>query len=96
MNGPPDPPDPRESALCDELLAYLRDHPQAMDSLEGIAGWWVPRQQIRVEVERVARALGALTRRGLLEEVRDGERVLFRLKRGDEPDAGESPTGSSP
>lgn len=85
---PPDAPDPRESELCDELLAYLREHPRAMDSLEGIAEWWLPRHQIRVGVERIARALETLTRRGMLQEVEDGDRLLYRLRPDAEPGAG--------
>ncbi len=36
-----------------------------MDTLEGIAEWWIARQQIRVDVEILARALRRLTERGL-------------------------------
>jgi hypothetical protein len=77
---PQDAPDPRERELCEELLGYLREHPHAMDSLEGIAEWWLPRHQIRVGVERIARALETLTRRGMLQEVEDGDRLLYRLR----------------
>jgi hypothetical protein len=29
------------------ILAYLAEHPQAMDTIEGIAEWWVRRQEVR-------------------------------------------------
>ncbi|HEX2078377.1 MAG TPA: hypothetical protein VHG08_11730 [Longimicrobium sp.] len=93
---PPDAPDPRESELCEELLAYLREHPRAMDSLEGIAEWWLPRHHIRVGVERIARALETLTRRGMLQEVEDGDRMLYRLRPDPGPDrsgGGDPPAG---
>jgi hypothetical protein len=86
-----DPPE-RDDALCDEVLGYLREHPRATDTLEGIAGWWIPRHQVRVGVERVSRALDTLVRRGQVEWVDEGGRRLYRL-RGDgdrlpPPDAG--------
>ena len=89
VNAAADPPDPLDSALCDELLSYLREHPRSMDSLEGIAGWWLPRHHIRTGVERVARCLVTLTEGGFLEEVSDGDRRLYRVRPdGDAPPAG--------
>ncbi len=89
MNAAADPPDPRDSALCDELLSYLREHPRSMDSLEGIAGWWLPRHHIRTGVEAVARCLAKLTEGGFLEEVSDGDRRLYRMR----ADGGAPPAG---
>jgi len=34
-------PNPTGQDLCDAILRYLRTHPQAADSPEGIAQWWV-------------------------------------------------------
>jgi hypothetical protein len=89
------PSDERERTLHDELLSYLREHPQAMDSLEGIVEWWLPRQRIRVEVERVARALAALTRAGVVEQVLEGERLLYRLRGGPGGGGGGTSKGDS-
>jgi hypothetical protein len=69
----------RDDALCDELLGYLREHPRAMDSLAGIAEWWLPRHHIRIGVERVSRALESLAERDLLERVADGDQLMYRL-----------------
>jgi hypothetical protein len=74
------PTDP-DDVMGAELLSYLREHPRAMDSLEGIAEWWLPRHRIRIGVERVSRALEALAERGILERVVDGDRLLYRLAR---------------
>lgn len=71
----------RDEALCDELLAYLEEHPSAMDSLEGITEWWLPRHHIKVGVERVSRALEALAERNVLERIPDAGGVLYRLRR---------------
>ena len=50
------------------VLGYLDDHPTAMDTLDGIAEWWVLRQQIEIEVRRVSRVLSVMVQDGVLEE----------------------------
>ena len=72
-------------ARCDEEVAeaivkYLGEHPQAMDTLEGIAEWWVMRQQVRVSVITLTRVLRHLTESGVLEEIGTGEARRYRLK----------------
>ena len=51
-----------------------------MDTLDGIADWWLPRHWVRVEVDRVAEALRILEERGLVERIGSEDRPLFRLK----------------
>jgi hypothetical protein len=70
----------RRDPVCDELLAYLREHPNAMDTLKGIAEWWLPRHRVRVEVERVAEALRILEASGLIERIGGDDRPLYRLR----------------
>jgi hypothetical protein len=74
---------PRILAAVDELaglvLGYLRDHPRASDTLQGVAEWWIPRQQIVVDVMSLERALRALVERGLVEEVGMDGRPRYRL-----------------
>lgn len=65
--------------LAELVLGYLREHPHAMDTLSGIAHWWVLRQQIRVDLENLQRALDLLTERGVLEGVGSGEMRRYRL-----------------
>ena len=79
------------------MLDYLRQHPHAMDTLEGIATWWLPRHEVRIGVELVARALATLEDDGLLERVGDTERPLFRLRPSpvQSADASESFNGRS-
>ncbi len=50
------------SETADAVLAYLREHPQAADTLEGIVEWWLPRQRYETERSRIRAAL-ARTRR---------------------------------
>ncbi len=67
-----------EVAEC--VLGYLAEHPQAMDSVEGIAEWWIMQQQIRVNVNTLSRVLQRLVNRGLLEELGDEGHPRYRLK----------------
>lgn len=60
---------------------YLVDHPQAMDTLEGIAEWWLTRQDARVELETLARVLRDLTAEGVLEQMGSGDQARFRLRK---------------
>ncbi len=69
----------REAAVAEAILAYLDEHPQAMDTLEGIAEWWLLRQRVREEVGRGARVLRRLADDGLLEEVGTGPACRYRL-----------------
>ena len=67
-----------DDALEGAILAYLREHPAAMDSLEAIAEWWVMRRVVRV-VEAVERVLERLTRAGVLEVITAGGERRYRL-----------------
>ena len=68
-----------DEELAEIILAYLAEHPQAMDSVEGIAQWWIPRQQIRVTVTTLMRALQGLTEKGLVEELGGEGQRRYRL-----------------
>lgn len=49
-----------------EILSYLLDHPDAEDSVEGIAEWWVLERCVERGVAEVGSALEALVRRGFV------------------------------
>jgi Fe2+ or Zn2+ uptake regulation protein len=70
----------RKSELTTAILDYLAQHPQTMDTVEGIAEWWLLRQQIRIGFNAVAQVVRELTEKGILEEVRSGEFQCYRLK----------------
>lgn len=67
-----------DTQLRSLVLGYLDDHPTAMDTLDGIAEWWVRRQQIEIEVRRVSRVLSSLVADGLLEEHEQGGILFYR------------------
>jgi hypothetical protein len=70
-----------DARLADAVLAYLAEHPDAMDTVDGVAEWWVMRQRVRGDVEAVARVLHALAERGVLEEIGEGAGRRYRLRR---------------
>ena len=71
----------REKQLEQAVMSYLHEHPRAMDTLEGIAEWWIMRQKVRVDIETLTRALERMTDRGLLERIGSGESARYRLKK---------------
>jgi hypothetical protein len=70
-----------DERLAAAVLDYLAECPNAMDTATGVTEWWLNRQQVRVQVEAVARVLRALVDSGTLEEVGTGDRRMYRLKR---------------
>jgi hypothetical protein len=70
-----------EEELCDAIAGYLARHPDAADTLQGIAEWWLPMQRIEAEVEQVTRAVELLVARGLLQGVGTGPSRRYRLPR---------------
>lgn len=69
-----------EDELARAVLAYLAEHPQAMDTVEGIARWWLMRQQVRANITMLMRVLDDLTARGRLELIGNGENRRYRLR----------------
>lgn len=71
------------SPLAYEVLAYLADHPEAQDTLEGIVQWWLLERYIADETQKVREALVELVRQGLLIEKRNGSsRLHYRIAPG--------------
>lgn len=69
-----------EQEMADAVLGYLAEHPEASDTLEGIAEWWLMRQRVRVEVDTLKRVLRYLTNSGQLEELGKATNPQYRLK----------------
>ncbi|WP_029646750.1 hypothetical protein [Methylomicrobium lacus] len=72
--------------LTGDILNYLTEHPDAADTPEGIALWWMKRQRFEVSVKLVSVALEELDRRGLLDKtiLADGT-FLYRLSLSPKP-----------
>jgi hypothetical protein len=67
--------------VMDAVTAYLAECPNAADTKLGVTEWWLMRQQVRVQIDAVGRALDALVARGVLEEIGTAEDRVYRLKR---------------
>lgn len=67
-----------------DILAYLRAHPQASDSLDGIVSWWLPARFVAAR-ELVQASLDRLAAEGLVERTRlaDGTIVYRRQSEGE-------------
>jgi hypothetical protein len=68
--------------LARHILRYLREHPEAQDTLEGIMVWWVSEQAIKRWLPEARRSLAALVAQGYVEE-QAGTRgqTFYRLNR---------------
>lgn len=63
--------------IVDAILRYLHAHPDAMDSAEGIARWWLP-PSLCADRERVEQALERLLEQGLVQRhVQADRHVLY-------------------
>ena len=49
------------------VLSYLDRHPNAADTLEGIANWWLPQQRYITAQVRIHAVLQELVSRGVLQ-----------------------------
>jgi hypothetical protein len=56
------------AAIADEILGYLRTHPQAADTLEGVVQWWLIQRRYLRGLAQVQAALALLIERGLVVE----------------------------
>jgi len=57
-----------KSQIGYQILAYLAEHPEAQDTLEGIVEWWLLERQIKFQTARVKEALSELVAKGLIFE----------------------------
>jgi hypothetical protein len=63
--------------LAVQILRYLREHPEAQDTVEGIMVWWVSERAIKNWLPKVRRSLAALVARGYLEKRKTADGRLF-------------------
>ena len=61
-----------KSQISHEILAYLVEHPEARDTLEGIVEWWLLERRIKRQKDQVKKALSELVARGLVLEHKGG------------------------
>ncbi|MFY9607372.1 MAG: hypothetical protein WAU45_01995 [Blastocatellia bacterium] len=65
-----------------DILAYLSEHPDAQDTLQGIVEWWLLEQEIKSRISQVERALSELVVKGLVvESKKEGSQTRYRINR---------------
>ena len=71
-----------KSKIAHEVLAYLAEHPEAQDTLEGIIEWWLLEREIKRQTALVKESLGDLVAAGLVLECPGGDRsVRYQVNR---------------
>ncbi len=66
--------------VCRQILAYLINHPDAQDTAEGIAQWWLLEQRIQQALGEVQDALTELLENEFIAvQVRQGMPAVYRV-----------------
>ena len=55
-------------AVAADIVRYLQRHPDAADTAEGIARWWLGGRCYENELGRVREAIAVLVKRGLVQK----------------------------
>lgn len=72
----------QQREICKYILAYLSDNPDAGDTFDGIAEWWLLSQQIKFETRNVSEAVDRLVSEGLIEEHQGADsRKTYRINK---------------
>lgn len=67
------------------ILHYLQVHPDAKDTLEGIAQWWLLREWTERKLEEIERGVSILLSEGLIvERRREGVSTYYWLNQAKE------------
>lgn len=70
---------PDKPEIAHEILAYLAEHPEAQDTLDGIVQWWLLEQKIKFQTNVVKEAIAELVGEGLLLEYKSRDsRIHYR------------------
>jgi Fe2+ or Zn2+ uptake regulation protein len=59
-----DPDEVILSKLCDAIVGYLKQHPDAADTARGIGNWWLPAERCDADARLIQRALDRLVEQG--------------------------------
>ena len=72
---------PAKKEIVKDIVTYLRQHPHAEDTLEGILSWWLPEINIARSVGVVSQTITEMVANGILLEIkRPGLVPRYRLK----------------
>ena len=71
-----------KSHITCEILAYLAEHPDAQDTVEGIAEWWLLEQKIKHTTTEVKKSLSELVDKGFIVECKGkNSHTCYRVNR---------------
>lgn len=73
--------DSAEKQVAEAIMEYLREHPHARDSVEGVAAWWLSRDRQPANVAITRGALERLVASGLLSKAGGGERARYGIRK---------------
>lgn len=66
--------------VAERILRYLREHPEAKDTVEGIAEWWLAEDKITHAVDQVSEAVAWLVEKGhLMERQVAGGKTIYEI-----------------
>jgi hypothetical protein len=66
--------------ISKKILDYLRKHPDAGDTFEGITKWWLESERVDEAVDEVAEVLEVLLVRGVLIKTKyENGNIVYKL-----------------
>ncbi|TFG80728.1 MAG: hypothetical protein E4H23_01465 [Chrysiogenales bacterium] len=68
------------------ILAYLEQNPDAVDTAEGIARFWVQRQNVEITFVKVSRTLEKLVKKGRIKVFQSLDGTLYYKLKKDRPE----------
>ena len=72
----------RRSRIARAVLMYLRKFPEAQDTLDGIAEWWLPYQKIRSHPTILKATLNELVAKGFMLQYKGKDsQIHYRMNR---------------
>lgn len=71
-------------SIAEDIMEYLRRHPNASDSFDGVALWWLLQQAIERDMDLVKQALEQLAREGRIAKSQNANNeTIYSLPRSD-------------
>jgi hypothetical protein len=67
--------------VINSILRYLRERPDAGDTLEGISRWWILQERVETKAREVQKAVNVLVSRGILIEKMARGLTVYCVKR---------------
>jgi hypothetical protein len=65
------------SPLARQILRYLREHPQAEDTFEGIMVWWISERAIKLWLPEARKSIATLVSQGYLAKSSGADGQIF-------------------